>query len=1161
MCRGRSWGRSALRFGAGLALAWSVQSCASGEPVAEHTPDATGRGQVLGEEAERAASREPRTMELGPQRLPRRIGTPLTANGHAQSWDGRLFIGSREVAPEHVAWVMHVIRPEAMTTDDDGRPRFASLDQVNAGAGAAFSPQVLLEEDGDGLGSHNALAIVPDPDFAPRTPFSSTADCTADEGGAFSCYRMVLFTQDYLNGSPMQLRRLAVVVAEPETELARIERFFFVDDGYRSIATVSGSEVTGIEPTVTADGRLLVYQEGDQLRYVYNDEPCAYEGWSEPRPLVDLHYRDHTTLVDGARMDRRYPLAREPLRDARGNPLPPGHQIRGAYPWISLSGESLVFTATESEDGATRAGLSVVSPLTGYAVRHIDGPLNPNRRSLRLFHSSPGETASLWPPYPGVRQKALPMSPLRPVLPLFGSNTSNYGEVSFQSFADPDAILHLGMNELIDAGGNVVPTETPDVSGSFLTGTLTGARFPVEQTGNDESFAGANGQAVYFPVNAAVTVPARNAASGNPGLDAVRDALSVELFVKPLVDLDGDEENRYQLLLNRPGQVDLVLEENRQVQASFVLADGTRLRSGFVGPELPLAEWSHVVASWDGGTGRFRVFVDGETVFDAQEPPSPLARPGSDLIVGPGGQQPAAPRFEPPHAIMMLDEVRIAKRALSPWEVAGHAYRERTLDLPAGLDARELTGAIPDRNPAAVALGERLFFDPRLSESGEVSCASCHRPELGFTDGLAIAEGEGLGEMNTPQVFNRAFSRAQMWDGRSPSLTEQMVLPIENPVEMNSSVEDALALVERVPAYLELFDRAFGAPPSRTTLGRAFAAYQESLLRGEAPADRFELGEDVALSQSARRGRDLFFGAARCVACHSGSNYSDERFHDNGLTEDAPPGRMAVTGHPADEGAFKTPSLRNLDVTGPFMHDGSIASLEEVVDRYAEGGLGQPTQSPEVVPLELDQGDKDDLLAFLQSLADETPVPDAPTLPPESDPPPRTDDDGLGTGEDGPSEPVPGDDPSPGGDTDPTGPDDGPEDPTPACDLDALGSASGSEAAVRYAYCLVLQRSADDAGLAYYRGELAAGAMTQAELAEQLFFSDEVGAMGLNDASFVDRVYERLLDRRADDAGIRYMMGRLRDEGPAVRRDLVRDVIYSDEFCGSHRPLHHAGCS
>jgi cytochrome c peroxidase len=1138
-----------------LAFIGLLGACASGQ-APEPRPEASGDGTGLSRQTEQDLQREGREFELGPQRLPKRIDSPFSANGHAQSWDGRLFIGSRELGAPHngVGWVLHLFRPEAVRTDEASRPQFASLPAANRGEAAAWSPQRVLEVDGEGLGSHNAVALVPDPEFGVNdNPFPSTADCTPQEGGPFDCYRMVVITQDYSDGPRMMKRRLQIVVEHPQSRSAAIASAEFLDPEYVPLETTGGQPIIGIEPSVTADGRLLVFQDADRLRYSYNDQPLARSGWSEPRPFVDLHHIDHDTQVGGVRMDRRYPIAREPIRDAEGNVLPQGHEIRGAYPWISLSGESLLYTATRAEDGATRAGLSVISPYTGYAARHIDGPLNENRRGLRLFHSSPGGTRTLWPPYPEVRDSVLPWRAGRPVMPVFGSNTANYGEVSFEAYVDDDTILNLGMNELIDANGNVVPTKTPDTSGNFLTGILQGASFPLEHTGNDERLAGADGQAIYFPPDGKVVVPPR-APTGveAPGLDALEGAVTVELFAKPMVDLDQDEENRYQYLIHRSGQFDLILEENRRVQASVVVQGGERRRSGAIGPQLPMDTWTHVAASYDGTTGRMHVYLDGELAGQKQFEPRPLASSDSNLVVGPAGAQPAEPLVSEDQALMMLDEVRVSSVARSPWEIAGSAYRKRETDLPTGLDPRELRDGLPDANPAAVTLGERLFFDPRLSGNGEIACASCHEPERGFTDGLALAEGMQRLDVNTPPVFNRAFSRHQMWDGEAESLEQQFVLPLEAPEEMDSSVGDAISFLQDNSNYVELFERAFGGDPSKETLGRALAAYQRSLLRGNAPVDRFEAGDDDALTPAEKRGRTIFHGRGRCVDCHSGSNFTDERFHDTGLTRDESQGRAAVTGHPADQGAFKTPSLRNLDVTGPFMHDGSIESLAEVVQRYADGGLDGQDPSPEIRPFDLSESDKQDLVAYLRALSDDMPAPEAPPLPEG-----RADSDGEG-GRTEDSDRTDGsrDDPADDDSTDSDG------DSLRDCNLDALSGDRSTSGAVRYAYCLVLLRSADDAGLRHYRGQLESGALDRATLVESLFLSDEAGVRTVSDEAFVEHAYERLLAREADPAGRRWALRQLEMESSDInpRLRLVRELIRSGEFCESHPPLRHAMC-
>ena len=273
-----------------------------------------------------------------------------------------------------------------------------------------------------------------------------------------------------------------------------------------------------------------------------------------------------------------------------------------------------------------------------------------------------------------------------------------------------------------------------------------------------------------------------------------------------------------------------------------------------------------------------------------------------------------------------------------------------------------------------VALGKRLFFDKRLSSDQSLSCAGCHDPEKGFSNGKQFGVGVGgaLGSRNVPTILNRLFGRSQFWDGRAVSLEAQALGPLfaEKEMAMNPDL-----LQERLSAdseYLLLFSEIFDASPSPDLVAAAIAAYERTLITGSTAFDRYEWGGDKnALSPSAKRGLTLFRGKARCNTCHTGTNFSDEKFHNLGVdvaSGKADPGSMAVTGLPEDQGKFKTPTLRNLALTGPYMHDGSLASLQEVIDYYDRGCEANPNLDKEILPLQLSDEEKADLGAFLESL-------------------------------------------------------------------------------------------------------------------------------------------------------------------------------------------------
>jgi len=307
---------------------------------------------------------------------------------------------------------------------------------------------------------------------------------------------------------------------------------------------------------------------------------------------------------------------------------------------------------------------------------------------------------------------------------------------------------------------------------------------------------------------------------------------------------------------------------------------------------------------------------------------------------------------------------------------AAAAPGEYKLQLPFGLDESAIV--IPADNPLTkdkVELGRLLFFDKRLSKNNTIACASCHMASHAFTDGQKVSTGiHGLkGGRSAPVSFNRLFSKTQFWDGRAATLEEQSVGPFVSPVEHGFADHDEMiAKMKKVPGYRKRFKDVFGTDVTIGGVGKAIASFQRTVLSGNSPADRFDLGGDEkAISPEAQKGLELFRGKARCTRCHSGFNFTDEKFHNLGIgwdTNTVDLGRYMVTNNPADIGAFKTPTLREIARSAPYMHDGRFKTLEEVVNFYNRGGVKNPHQDELIIPLELTDQEKHDLVEFLRTL-------------------------------------------------------------------------------------------------------------------------------------------------------------------------------------------------
>jgi cytochrome c peroxidase len=368
---------------------------------------------------------------------------------------------------------------------------------------------------------------------------------------------------------------------------------------------------------------------------------------------------------------------------------------------------------------------------------------------------------------------------------------------------------------------------------------------------------------------------------------------------------------------------------------------------------------------------------------------------GTALVFGSGRELPQATGKAPP----------IPK--------AGPLARPRSLHQ-VGLPAELTRTAIPRDNPQTpekIALGQKLFFDGRLSADGTVACAPCHDPARAFTDGRPVSIGihGRAGQRNAPTILNALYNKAQFWDGRVQTLEEQAALPIVNPFEMGQPTLDAaVAAIAGIEEYKQAFQKAFGRPVNAPDLLRAVAAYERTLVSFDSPFDHFIAGDKNAIDDAAKRGWELFNTKARCNKCHAQTEtkrdittFTDFDYHNIGigiirhnvvalarkaereiasgnleavdraaiLTDMSVLGRFLITKKEADIAAFKTPIFRNILVTGPYFHDGSQETLWDIIDHYNKGdGLKNPWLDEDIQPLALTESEIDDLVAFLASL-------------------------------------------------------------------------------------------------------------------------------------------------------------------------------------------------
>lgn len=298
----------------------------------------------------------------------------------------------------------------------------------------------------------------------------------------------------------------------------------------------------------------------------------------------------------------------------------------------------------------------------------------------------------------------------------------------------------------------------------------------------------------------------------------------------------------------------------------------------------------------------------------------------------------------------------------------------RLMELPVGFPPM----SIPDSNAFTLerwSLGKRLFFDPILSSSNQVSCASCHKPEIAFSDNVALSIGDmnSLGTSNSPTLTNIGYNPYFTRAGGVPTLEMQILVPIQEHNEFNSNILDIAEELNHDSSYIKQSLDAYNRIPDPYVITRAIANFERSLISGDSKFDHyFYQGINNLMNESELRGYQLFTSTkANCSSCHSGFNFTNYSFQNNGLYEVyADSGRMRLTKLESDRALFKVPTLRNIELSAPYMHNGSLNTLEEVVEHYNSGGKPHPNKSNLITPLNLTYQEKKDLVAFLKTLTD-----------------------------------------------------------------------------------------------------------------------------------------------------------------------------------------------
>ncbi len=934
---------------AGDAAVWAVNDSGDtgGNDTGGNDGDASSTGQFSSPSAALYSLNDSRQRAF-----PKHIDTNFNGNGHSETWDGRVFVIKRKGG-----WWAAAFRPERIGQNNDGTPI------LNQGA---FGSTVILEREEDATDMlHNWIAVVPDPGVSGDNPYPSNSSGSYRLDGAYSTYKSLIYHTSTRNGDndQMGVRRATFIVSNANTRNAQVARADFTSD-FARLRTQAGADFRCIEPSVTIDGRLIVCQGHpdnngriDNLMYGWNQTSGATTGWSTPKSIANMYYDDRNKDVSGVPFSVRFPIAEKPLLDATGNDFGRNELVKGAYPWISHDGSELFYQSSRENMSARRTGTTVVGRWTGWTFRHIDGPINRNRYSTsKLFLSSPGAFTTMWSPYKDVENLAIPYSVSGPSYPMFGSNTNDYMEVSFDDYLDGNYLMYLGMNEQINREGDYQVNDTNDTSGNFNNASLVGAKFPIEYNGNDE-LVGRYGQGIYFRSNTYLQV------DRNRGWNSLQDGVTVDFYIRKLQSGSGKVQ-----LFDMQNGVEVYLSNATTLTARIEDQSGKSVQLS--GSGIGTNQWVHVAFSYNPLDQKMILLVNGNQVASRIADGFGTLRTSGRVRIGPDSSD----------GLMILDEFKISNVARSRYEIAHNANvrinksanNELANIIPSHLSSLRKHATDVNRfSMVAAALGEDLFSDVILSKQRTTSCATCHELGRAFTDGRAVAQGDeptDAGTRNTPTLVNRLFSSFQGWSGLAATLDTQALIPVAASHEMNLPISEAVQRLRSEGNYTNRFESVFGELPDAKNFPLALASFQATQFSPKSRFDQFKEGDLSMLSDEERRGLGLFEGKARCSGCHAGRNFTDESFRNNGLTSNNDIGRADATGRDRDHKLFKVPTLRGLGMTGPFMHDGSIATLRKVVEDYNEGAPNIASKDTDIRPLELTSQEVGDLLEFLSVL-------------------------------------------------------------------------------------------------------------------------------------------------------------------------------------------------
>lgn len=923
---------------------------------------------------------------------------PFSGNGHHTSWDGRLVVYTTDSG-----WNARIFRPEKAERTNST----VNIQNAFSNESPFLNTKRIGGEDYsfDTVGNRsilmqlNALSFFPaSGNSVDNNPYKSDADGNPKSNGDHETYDLMVMTQNYgyenwgvknssinalvasLGQNTMGHLRIKAIVASPKSENARLTKTILIQD-FAPIKNIAGSPVHGIEPTLTVDGRFFIFHSGDVLYYSYNANPFSSTGWSTPRKLSYL-YQDRNIMVDGVRLGERVPLANFPIKANDGTEYSPGENIIGAYPWISADGTELFFEAAHAfhpTAAARRTGTSAVGRWTGNKIRHLDTVLNKNPSgtdNIKLFTSALATTSSIWNPFNGLKDPAFPSGFEDPAYLIIHSNGGNYAEIGFRDFVDGQYVAAFEMNPGLNKdGGEINYQMTPDISTKSANGRLIGgAHFKLvnKPTSQDiDELIGIKGHAILFNGNSAVEV------SHNQYLNESPRGQTYELFVKPLVDsFNSDTELA---LISKGDSFVTILRSDLSLR--IVTKVGTQDYSHQSNARISPKAWTHLAVSHDPVLGEIQLFLNGKLSQKWKVAAGLINSNTTPLLIGPAGLNSNGKSLR--DDVMILDQVKVSNVLRRSPEIADSAFipaqGRQVIKANEPIQGLGSVFRLSDfRYPAEfelsrdkATLGRFLFYEKSLSTNQQISCASCHDPLKGFADPRTRSIGvTGVSlPRHSPVIFNRVFTNSQFWDGRASTLFDQAAGPLTAPDEMGTqTLDQVVSRLQQKSEYVQAFQEVFPDGITSHNLLNALASFEASLITTPAKFDKVLAGSDV-FTEAELRGLKLFNGKARCVACHVGTNFTDEKLHNNGFfVNSADIGKQAISKNGMDLRAFKTPTLRNLNSSAPYMHDGSLTTLESVIALYNAGGLTDPGRSSEIKPLGLSGSDISDLVAFLGTL-------------------------------------------------------------------------------------------------------------------------------------------------------------------------------------------------